>query len=145
MLKKKVIGLALRDRPDAVLIEDKASGMHLLQDLATDGRFPRIAITPTENKVIRAAAVSARIEGRQVYVPAAAPWLDEFQREILAFPDGHFDDQVDSMSQYLNWIADRGMVDAPFVLIESPFARASAHEIGIGGPAPWDLFPTGNY
>jgi phage terminase large subunit-like protein len=34
LLKKRIVELAARDKPDAILIEDKASGTHLLQDLA---------------------------------------------------------------------------------------------------------------
>ena len=36
-------------------------------------------------------------------LPEAAPWLDDFKAEILAFPNGRFDDQVDSLSQFLGW------------------------------------------
>ena len=35
--------------------------------------------------------------------PAAAPWLDEFRSEMLRFPQGRHDDQVDSLSQFLAW------------------------------------------
>ena len=145
LLKKRIVELAIRDNPYAILIEDKASGTHLLQDLATDHRFSLMSITPSENKVIRAVTASARIEGGQVFVPAAAPWLDEFKREILAFPRGRFDDQVDSMSQYLTWIGERVPTDAPYILKESPIAKAWDYEVGTTGPAPWDIFPTGRY
>ncbi len=33
-----------------------------------------------------------------------APWLQDFQTEILQFPHGRHDDQVDSLSQFLMWI-----------------------------------------
>ncbi len=46
---------------------------------------------------------SAHIEARQVFLPESAPWLDEFKAEIMAFPNGRFDDQVDSLSQFLGW------------------------------------------
>ena len=36
-------------------------------------------------------------------LPKSAPWLDEFRSELLQFPDGRHDDQVDSLSQFLNW------------------------------------------
>jgi predicted phage terminase large subunit-like protein len=145
LLKKRIMELAIRDQPDLILIEDKASGTHLLQDLAADQRLPLTPILPSENKVIRAIAASARIEGGQVFVPVVAPWLDEFKREILAFPQGRFDDQVDSMSQYLTWIGERIPIDAPYFVKESAFATAAAYELGTSGPAPWDIFPTGRY
>ncbi len=145
LLKKRIVELAIRDQPHAVLIEDKASGTHLLQDLATDQRLPLVSVIPSENKVIRAFAASARIEGGQVFLPASAPWLDEFKREVLAFPGGRFDDQVDSMSQHLAWIGERAVIDAPYVLRESTIAKLAAYELGTSGPAPWDDFLTGSY
>ena len=45
----------------------------------------------------------AHIEAGQVILPESAPWLDEFKAEIMAFPNGRFDDQVDSLSQFLGW------------------------------------------
>jgi predicted phage terminase large subunit-like protein len=49
------------------------------------------------------AAQSAKIEAGQVHLPKDAPWLDDFKSELLAFPKGHHDDQVDSVSQFLCW------------------------------------------
>ena len=37
--------------------------------------------------------------------PGGADWLDGFLHELLAFPYGQHDDQVDSVSQFLNWAA----------------------------------------
>ena len=42
-----------------------------------------------------------------VLIPRAAAWLPEFNRELLAFPNGRYDDQVDSMTQFLDWIGRR--------------------------------------
>ncbi|MCH7956160.1 MAG: M48 family metalloprotease, partial [Proteobacteria bacterium] len=52
-------------------------------------------------------AQSAKIEAGQVWLPERAPWLDEFKTEILQFPNGRHDDQVDSMSQFLGWLDRR--------------------------------------
>ncbi len=48
-------------------------------------------------------AQSAKIEAGRVLVPASAPWLHDFQTEILQFPHGRHDDQIDSVSQFLGW------------------------------------------
>ena len=50
-------------------------------------------------------AQSAKIEAGHVHLPREADWLDDFLLELLAFPYGRHDDQVDSVSQYLNWAA----------------------------------------
>jgi hypothetical protein len=42
-----------------------------------------------------------------VLPPRHAPWLDEFRSELLQFPHGRFDDRVDSLSQFLSWVANR--------------------------------------
>ena len=47
------------------------------------------------------------IEAERVFFPKNAPWTADFLSEILAFPNGKFDDQVDSMTQFLIWQRDR--------------------------------------
>lgn len=36
-----------------------------------------------------------------VFLPKHAPWLETFEKELIAFPNGKHDDQVDSLSQFL--------------------------------------------
>ena len=47
------------------------------------------------------------IEGGQLLLPEDAPWLADFKGELLAFPSGKHDDQVDSLSQLLGWVRDQ--------------------------------------
>jgi hypothetical protein len=63
---------------------------------------------PRFDKEARFLAQSARAEAGQVHVPQDAPWLAGWLDELLAFPNGRHDDQVDSASQaldYLTWRA----------------------------------------
>lgn len=107
-LKHHVRRMAEVWKPDAVLIEDKASGQSLLQDMRREkGLPPLIGIMPASDKVTRFAAVSAMIEAGKVSLPLDAAWLAEFERELLAFPQGKHDDQVDAFSQYLGWLRAR--------------------------------------
>ncbi len=62
-----------------------------------------IAINPQGDKTGRLEAQSARFEAGQVFVPKQAQWLADFLEELLAFPNAKHDDQVDSVSQFLNW------------------------------------------
>ena len=62
-------------------------------------------------KADRMVAQSFKIEAGQVFLPAQAEWLDTFLLELLAFPQGKHDDQVDSISQFLKWATSRAMYD----------------------------------
>lgn len=104
-LKRAVLQLHSRWRntaagPPALLIEKKGSGQSLIQDLQRQGIHP-IGVSPDGDKVMRMAAQTAPIEAGAVYLPRQAQWLDEFKAEILAFPRGKHDDQVDAFSQAL--------------------------------------------
>jgi len=104
-LRRRILSHAEARGATAVLIEDAGSGTGLIQDLKHDGKLRPIGIRPDGDKVVRLEAQSAVIEAGHVLLPEAAPWLGDFQLEILAFPYGRHDDQVDSLSQFLAWAA----------------------------------------
>jgi predicted phage terminase large subunit-like protein len=109
-LKRAVIDLARAHCTTEVLIEDTGSGTALIQEFRRDtpAGLPRpIGIKPEGDKEVRLSAQSAKIEARQVHLPRGAAWLDELRAELLQFPHGRYDDQVDSISQFLNWIDQR--------------------------------------
>jgi len=88
--------------PNALLvIENKGSGMSLIQDLRSQYIHP-IAVDPSGDKIMRMHQQTARIESGAVFLPVRARWLDEFRREVLSFPHGRHDDQVDALSQGLS-------------------------------------------
>jgi predicted phage terminase large subunit-like protein len=82
-----------------VLIEDKASGTQLIQDLIDEGCHAVTRYQPTTDKIMRMHAQTAMIENGFVYIPETAPWLGEYLHEIGTFPKGKHDDQVDSTAQ----------------------------------------------
>jgi predicted phage terminase large subunit-like protein len=103
-LKRKVDMLATRwPNLDAMLVEDKASGQSLIQELHSNSRLPVRAIKVDSDKVTRAHAVTALVEAGRVFLPTEAPWLTEFIEEISAFPAAPHDDQVDAFTQALNY------------------------------------------
>lgn len=104
-LRRQILRQAERYSPTAVLIEDAGSGTGLIQDLRHEGKVRPIAIHPDRDKIVRLESQSAVIEAGHVLLPETAPWLGDFLTEVLAFPYGHHDDQVDSLSQFLNWAA----------------------------------------
>lgn len=86
------------------LIEDKANGPAIISTLKR--RVPGIIpITPKESKEARASAVTTLWEARNVYLPPTDrfPWVErDFIPELLSFPGGAHDDQVDAMTQALS-------------------------------------------
>jgi predicted phage terminase large subunit-like protein len=84
----------------ALVIEKKGSGLSLIQDLRRDNIYA-IGIVPEGDKILRMAAQTAPIEAGAVHLPARAPWLEEFKKEILSFPVSKHDDQIDALSQAL--------------------------------------------
>jgi len=104
-LKATVLQLAEKWPPHVVLVEDKASGQSLIQALKQETRLPVLAVKVDADKVSRCNAITPTLEAGRVYVPHKAPWLEAFLDECLMFPFGSHDDQIDSMTQALNYMA----------------------------------------
>jgi predicted phage terminase large subunit-like protein len=84
----------------ALVVEKKGSGLSLIQDLQREN-IHAIGVNPDGDKIMRMAAQTAPIEAGAVHLPSHATWIDEFKKEILSFPLGKHDDQVDALSQGL--------------------------------------------
>jgi predicted phage terminase large subunit-like protein len=98
-LEDKALALRAEWKPNAVYIEDKASGQSLIQSLRKKARFSVIAVEPCGDKVRRAIDCTPVLRSRRVHIPRWAPWLETFKTEISGFPLAVNDDQVDSVSQ----------------------------------------------
>lgn len=104
-LRKAVEAQALRWKPTSILVEDKASGQSIVQDIRHSTRLPVIPVEPKGDKVVRLMAVSALIEAGRVHLPEFASWLPDFEGEVASFPNATHDDQVDSMTQALDYMS----------------------------------------
>jgi predicted phage terminase large subunit-like protein len=107
-LKKKVVEMKEEFGANHVIIEDKGSGTGLIQMLEMEG-FPVIAYEPEGDKADRLVTQSALIEQGSVYLPENAGFLGDFRSELLSFPNGSHDDQVDALSQALDWLHGRSL------------------------------------
>lgn len=105
-LKAAVRALADKWGAHAVLVEDKASGQSLIQELRLTTTLPIIAIEPEGDKLTRMSSQSATIEAGKVFLPESDSWLVDYERELFVFPLSEHDDQVDSTSQFLKWAND---------------------------------------
>jgi predicted phage terminase large subunit-like protein len=103
-LKRAVRELAARYHASIVLVEDKASGSSLIQELRAE-HFSLVQAAPAidGDKVMRLRAQTAKIEGGFVLVPKEAHWLDTYLTELVTYPNSKNDDQVDSTVFALAW------------------------------------------
>jgi predicted phage terminase large subunit-like protein len=105
-LKREAVRLAEKFSPNMIIIEDKASGTQLIQEL----QFAKCArIIPYKppagaDKIIRLHAQTAPFENGRVFLPKHAPWLADYINELTGFPGTRYADQVDSTTQALDYI-----------------------------------------
>jgi predicted phage terminase large subunit-like protein len=85
-LKRAVCDQYERFRPDVVLIEDKASGTQLIQELIADGLHAATRYQPQSDKIMRLHAQTAMIENGLCPLPDAAPWLSAYLQERDRLP-----------------------------------------------------------
>jgi predicted phage terminase large subunit-like protein len=94
--------------PKAILVEDKASGQSLIQSL--ERQLPLIAIKPRFDKITRFAAHTPLFESGKIFIKNDAAWKLKLEQELLSFPKSSHDDQVDALSQALNYLQQRKIV-----------------------------------
>jgi predicted phage terminase large subunit-like protein len=109
MLKRAAKELYEKFKPRKVVIEDKASGTSLIQELKADGLYgvELYKPEPGSDKFMRLAAQAIEFDEGRVRLPEAAPWRDEYVRELTGFPGSKYDDQVDSTSQALDFMSSK--------------------------------------
>jgi predicted phage terminase large subunit-like protein len=103
-LKRTVRRQAEQFNATNILIEDKASGTQLIQELIRDGVYGVTSYEPAMDKVMRLHSVTNTIENGFVLLPMEADWLPLYLQELTTFPNGKHDDQADSTSQALDWV-----------------------------------------
>ena len=99
--------------PDTVIIEAKASGLPLTHELRNIG-IPVVNFTPSKgnDKLTRVHSVSPLFEAGMVWAPDEK-FADEIIEEVAAFPNGEYDDLVDSMTQALMRYRQGNFVQLP--------------------------------
>jgi predicted phage terminase large subunit-like protein len=139
-LKRAVREQAEAFSPQTVLIEDKAAGTQLIQELVSEGMHAVERYEPTGDKVMRMHAVTSTIENGFVHLPDQAEWLGDYLRELASFPKGKYDDQADSTSQTLHWFKQHCTNLTPWLeFVETDTLRTSAlsretHRAGFSSP-----------
>jgi predicted phage terminase large subunit-like protein len=91
---------------DLIIVEDTSSGMSLIQLLREHRSINVIGRRPKDDKETRMVRQQGRFEAGRILLPNQAPWLAEFEKELLAFPHGRHDDQVDTLLLALEWLSE---------------------------------------
>jgi predicted phage terminase large subunit-like protein len=137
-LKRAVQGHDEDFKPTVILIEDRASGTQLIQDLIDAGHSKVTRYSPDGDKTMRLHAQTATIENGFVHLPTEAHWLDDYLHELTTYPYSRYDDQVDSTSQALSWMKQKtpepGIIGYYRRLAEEPQGRASALVVRLKAP-----------
>lgn len=112
-------------RPDSFLIEKKAAGAPLIQELRRMG-IPVDEFTPSRgnDKIARVNAVSDLFASGAVWAPDRR-WAKDVIEEVVSFPVGEHDDYVDTMTQALLRFRNGGFITLPTDEADEPvFWRA---------------------
>lgn len=117
-LKAKMLETAKQYDPSVVLIEDTGVGTGLIAELKAEG-LDIVEVAATQSKEARAHIETPKFESGRVWLPQSAPWLSTFVAELLAFPAGRHDDQVDSVVHALAY-KQRGKGGVTYIYLDPP-------------------------
>jgi len=105
-MRDQIAALAEQWTPDLILIEDTSSGMGLIQLLREQTSLSIVGRHPKDDKETRMCRHQGRFEAGRVLLPVEASWLADFESELLSFPSGRYDDQVDAFMLFLDWFSE---------------------------------------
>jgi len=88
---------------DFFLVEDKASGQSLIQELRARG-LPTLSWQPEKDKITRAWAAAPTIESGRVYVNPNMHFTQEFLADVTTFPHGDGADMTDTFTMAVLWM-----------------------------------------
>ncbi|MDA9448666.1 phage terminase large subunit [Bradyrhizobium sp. CCBAU 21360] len=100
-LRDTALQLAKRFKPHEILVEEASTGIALAQELRDQGDCFVNPVKINHDKVGRLYVQQSKFAAGRVLFPRNASFLAELEMELLTFPQGRHDDQVDSISQAL--------------------------------------------
>lgn len=110
-LVSKIIDTARRRKIDCLLIEGKASGMSVFQEikrLCKEEDFSIYSINPVGDKVTRVHTCQPLFENGTIYAPDRK-YVDMVRSQFAQFPKGKHDDLVDCATQAINYMRKIGL------------------------------------
>jgi len=100
------------NKPDVCMVEKKASGQSLIQDMRRAG-LPVMEYTPDKDKVSRVYAASPIMEAGRVWIPNNKKWSEDLIEELIRFPNAAHDDQVDAMTMAVHYMKESWHLEHP--------------------------------
>ena len=104
-LRKLAQRLYNQHKPDVCIIEKKASGQSLIQDMRRAG-LPILDYIPDRDKTARVYASTPMMESGRVWIPTNKKWADDLIEELIRFPNAAHDDQVDALTMAIHYMKD---------------------------------------
>jgi predicted phage terminase large subunit-like protein len=104
-VRKRLLQFDEQYRPDLIVVDGVGVGHGLVQELRNAGA-KHIHSARGNGKIVDAESTTAMIEGGRVFYLPGAPGVAAFRDEVIAFPKGKYNDQVDSMVQVLKRCSD---------------------------------------
>ena len=111
-LRKMAQRLYNEHRPDVCMIEKKASGQSLIQDMRRGG-LPVMEYLPDRDKVARVYAASPIMEAGRLWIPKGKKWSDDLVEELIRFPNAAHDDQVDALTMAVHYMKESWHITHP--------------------------------
>lgn len=148
-LVKNTKRLARRNFGAPILVEKTANGHALVSELTRKQQRRVIPIVPLDSKTRRFHRHVPKIVEGHVRLPKNASFVEKFEQEIIDFPHGRHDDQVDAMVQLFEWLEKQDPSD--FVRTNVPerglaaIARGLDHPLGFSERGSNSLPPAQDY
>jgi len=131
-MRDQILALAAHWRAGLVIVEDTSTGMGLIQLLKEHRPINVVGRRSKDDKETRMARQQGRFEAGRILLPNEAPWLAEFENELLAFPHGRYDDQVDALLLFLDWLSENEQYVNPVMVAPIIITRADMGLLPLG-------------
>ena len=98
--------------PVSIGVESAGFQLALIQIIRRQTTLPIVKLKADKDKLSRALPLSAKMEAGMVFFPNDALWYSDLEKELLVFPSGDHDDQVDSLAYGILQVAKKKTITA---------------------------------
>jgi predicted phage terminase large subunit-like protein len=110
-----LVDLVKANRPAYIGIERATAGIHVIQEARRKG-IPVWEVHADADKVVRAGTAASLYRAGDIFHVDGAPWLSDYEQELLHFPRAPHDDQADMIAYLARMVVDtQGMQAQVFV------------------------------